>query len=107
MEASQVPTRRSDLGSLHPMRTTRRMERSEVRHLHDRNCRIHEGPPVPRGRQAGYTKTPPSSAEAGFSGSSIGAPGFEPGTSCSRSRRANRAALRPVLHRSRFLDHAP
>ena len=26
----------------------------------------------------------------------IGAPGFEPGTSCSRSRRANRAALRPV-----------
>jgi hypothetical protein len=29
-------------------------------------------------------------------GSVIGAPGFEPGTSCSRSRRANRAALRPV-----------
>ena len=27
---------------------------------------------------------------------SIGAPGFEPGTSCSRSRRANRAALRPA-----------
>src|SRR3954447_10970501 len=27
----------------------------------------------------------------------IGAPGFEPGTSCSRSRRANRAALRPVV----------
>jgi hypothetical protein len=26
----------------------------------------------------------------------IGAPGFEPGTSCSRSRRANRAALRPA-----------
>ena len=25
----------------------------------------------------------------------VGAPGFEPGTSCSRSRRANRAALRP------------
>ena len=28
----------------------------------------------------------------------IGAPGFEPGTSCSRSRRANRAALRPVSY---------
>lgn len=28
---------------------------------------------------------------------SIGAPGFEPGTSCSRSMRANRTALRPVI----------
>jgi hypothetical protein len=26
----------------------------------------------------------------------VGAPGFEPGTSCSQSRRANQAALRPV-----------
>lgn len=25
----------------------------------------------------------------------VGAPGFEPGTSCSQSKRANRAALRP------------
>jgi hypothetical protein len=26
----------------------------------------------------------------------VGAPGFEPGTSCSQSRRASRATLRPV-----------
>ena len=32
---------------------------------------------------------------------SIGARGFEPRTSCSRSRRANRAALRPVCRRAR------
>lgn len=31
----------------------------------------------------------------------IGARGFEPRTSCSRSRRANRAALRPVFQRAR------
>jgi hypothetical protein len=31
----------------------------------------------------------------------VGARGFEPRTSCSRSRRANRAALRPVFQRAR------
>jgi hypothetical protein len=36
---------------------------------------------------------------------SVGAPGFEPGTSCSRSRRANRAALRPEY--SSMVDHQP
>jgi hypothetical protein len=46
--------------------------------------------------QAGHMETPLSRWESGVS-VSIGAPGFEPGTSCSRSRRANRAALRPVL----------
>ena len=33
-----------------------------------------------------------------FSSTIIGARGFEPRTSCSRSRRANRAALRPAHH---------
>ena len=35
-------------------------------------------------------------SSADENGKDIGAPGFEPGTSCSQSRRANRTALRPV-----------
>ena len=33
--------------------------------------------------------------------SPVGVPGFEPGTSCSQSRRANRTALHPECHASR------
>src|SRR5687767_4343228 len=42
-------------------------------------------------------RTPHGARSSAFRSGSIGAPGFEPGTSCSRSRRANRAALRPVI----------
>src|SRR3954453_4279341 len=37
----------------------------------------------------------------------VGAPGFEPGTSASRTLRANQAALRPVFVISRLGDASP
>ncbi len=40
-----------------------------------------------------------------FCSCSVGAPGFEPGTSCSQSRRANRTALRPGPERQNLGKH--
>ena len=47
--------------------------------------------------QLSYGRTSDPALRRRRSRRTIGALGFEPGTSCSRSRRANRAALRPAI----------